>query len=176
VGSAIVVALVALIGVMAVPSLFGYRTLVVRSGSMTGTASIGSAVVSRPLAADAVDVGDIVVIQRQDHSGALLAPVLHRVIERTVDGEGQVIVRTKGDANPTPDPVPYVLRGATLTPVLVIPKVGFAIAFLRTPLGWLALVEIPVVLFVTLFLFRLWTSDAPARTIGSPDAITWSFP
>jgi hypothetical protein len=101
---------------------------------------------------------------------------MHRVIRRTVDADGQVIVRTKGDANPTADPVPYVLHGVTLTPVLVIPKLGFAIAFLRTPVGWLGLVELPLVLILTLFLFRLWTSDPPATVAGSPDTIAWSFP
>jgi signal peptidase len=174
--SGIFIGLLAVVCVMALPMMFGYRTLVVRSGSMTGTASIGSAVVSRPLAAEAVRVGDVVVLQRLDHGGAPLPPVMHRVIERTIDGDGRIIVRTKGDANPTADPVPYVLHGTTLTPVVVIPRLGYVIASIRTPIGWMALVELPLVLLIGLFLVRLWRSDTPAGATGSPEAVAGSAP
>lgn len=108
------------------PTLFGYAAAVVVSGSMSPT----------------IEVDDMVIIHRQDSysrrdiitykDGEIL--VTHR-IEDITDG-GYI---TKGDANNTTD--------GTISPdrvvgrvILVIPKVGALIAFLRTPFGMLLLV------------------------------------
>lgn len=143
-------------GLLALSSWMGYQNLFVRSGSMTGYAPIGSLVVARPLQAAEIKVGDVILIRRQ-HEGRVMAPVLHRVIERNADKDGQTVVRTKGDANPDPDPEPYVVREPTITPVVVIPRFGFALAALRTPAGWLGLVVLPAVLLLSMALVNLWS-------------------
>jgi len=137
------VLLCTLLGVLALYVLArinGYQTLVVLSGSMGSTAPVGSLVVGRPLPADQVAVGDVVLLQNPGHT-----PVLHRVIERS-EQDGAVVVRTKGDANPSPDPESHTLRGSTITPVLVIPGLGYALAVVRTTPGWIALILLPLVL------------------------------
>jgi signal peptidase I len=157
--------LVAALAALAFVFAFGGQVLIVRSGSMTGTASIGSGVVVRPHQAVDVAVGDVIVIQRQ-RDGQSLAPVLHRVIERHLD-DGEVVVRTKGDANLMPDPNPYVLRGPTLTSVLVVPGIGFALAMLRTPAVWFGVVLLPIIVFVALALVRLWRPYPPVTPIAA---------
>lgn len=95
-----------------------------------------------------------------------MTPVLHRVIERKVDNDGQIVVRTKGDANRDPDPEPYLVGQETLTPVFVVPRIGFLLATLRSPAGWLGLVVLPAVLLLSVVLVRLWSPpDEP--TLGT---------
>jgi signal peptidase len=144
----------------------GMRTLIVRSGSMEGTAPTGSLVLARSLDASDVEVGDVILMQREIE-GRQVTPVLHRVIELRVDGLSDVIVRTKGDANPDPDPNPYELRGATYTPALIVPYVGFALATLQTPVGWFALVVLPLLLGTIVWLRALWRDDETLDRIQS---------
>lgn len=162
----LLLALVGVIALLAVSSWMGYQNLFVRSGSMTGFASIGSLVITRPLQPADVKVGDVILIRREQE-GRILAPVLHRVIERNVD-DGQVVVRTKGDANPDPDLEPYVVRKPTLTPVMVVPRLGFVLAALQTPAGWFGLVIMPAVLLLSVLLVRLWWPPEET-TSGSDD-------
>jgi signal peptidase len=156
---AFLLVVVALGAALAISRLMGYRTLTVQSGSMTGTADVGSVVVARSIAAADVRVGDVIVIQRE-RQGAAPAPVLHRVIERRVDTSGQIVIRTQGDANPAPDPELQVLRGRTLTPVVIVPRLGGALATVQTPVGWFGLVVLPLVAAVSFSLCRLWAGEA----------------
>ena len=161
----VLLVVVASLGAFAVSNLMGYETLTVRSASMTGTAGVGSMVVARPIAAADVRVGQVILIRRE-RAGKALAPVLHRVIERHVDASGQIMIRTKGDANTAADPERLVLRGTTVTPVLIVPHLGVAVAALQTPAGWFGLVILPVVLALSVALARMWTSNAAPEEEG----------
>ncbi len=167
----VLVVLVALVALAGVPRLLGYQTLTVQSASMTGTASVGSLVVARPLAAAEVEVGDVVLVQ-QESGRAAAAPVLHRVIALH-DRDGQVVVRTKGDANADPDPTPYIMTADTVTPVLVVPYAGRALAFARTPVGWTTIVAIPATLLLWLQLKSIWF---PRRRPPEPEPVPISAP
>ena len=150
----VLVVLVALLALAALPRLLGYGTLTVHSASMTGTASVGSLVVARHLSADEIRVGDVVLV-RNKTDGVAAPPVLHRVIDLS-HRDGQIVVRTQGDANAEPDPTPHVLTGDTMTPALVVPHVGRWLAFARTPLGWTTTVAIPATLLLWLQLKAIW--------------------
>jgi hypothetical protein len=69
------------------------------------------------------------------------------------------MIRTKGDANTAPDPEPLALRGATVTPVLIVPHLGVVVAALQTPAGWFGLVILPIVVALSVALGRMWTSN-----------------
>lgn len=110
------------------PTLFGYSTAVVVSGSMSGT----------------IDVDDMVIIHRQNsysdgdvityiNSNSNL--VTHRIYEVTKDG-----YITKGDANNTPDKEIVTKDNVVGIVVMVIPKIGLLISALKTPLGMLCIV------------------------------------
>jgi len=151
---------VALIAAVALAPALGYRTLVVQSGSMGRAAPTGSLVLARPLRPADVQVNDVVLLQSTD--GATRPPVLHRVIDRRVDADGRIVVRTKGDANATADPSSYTLTGTTLSPVLVIPRLGHALGVLRSPVAWYGLVMVPAILLSAGALCRIWAPDGPA--------------
>lgn len=122
------------------PAVFGYSTAVVISGSMSGS----------------IEINDLVVIHRQKNyktgdiitfeSGESL--VTHRIVEETSEG-----FVTKGDANNAEDVRPVPLERVVGRVVLVVPRAGAAIGFLRTPLGMtclvlvgLLLIEVPALL------------------------------
>jgi signal peptidase I len=158
------------VALLSLPSVTGVQSLVVRTGSMGGAAPTGSLVVGRVL--DAVDVenGDVILLSRAVED-RVLEPVLHRVIERRVDESGQILVRTKGDANRAPDPGEYILRGRTLTPILVVPRLGRAVAALRTPAGWFGFVVLPTVLAGALWLRQIWGHREKRDRDASPSCV-----
>jgi signal peptidase len=153
-----VVTLLSALGLLAIPGLIGFRSLLVRTGSMTGTASVGSVVIAREVPVADIAVGDVILIQRS-RDGRALPPVLHRVVERNVDEFLRIVVRTKGDANEAVDPQPYVLQGTTFTPTVIVPHVGYALAFVRTPVGWFGAVILPLLVGTALWIRALWRDD-----------------
>jgi signal peptidase len=127
-------ALVAGLVMLAAPRVVGGQALIVTSGSMGSAVPVGSVVLVRPAPAAAVRVGDV-LLMREGTDGT---PVLHRVVERTVVN-GRISVRTKGDANPAPDPNPYRLGATAYLAATDVPGLGYAIAALRSPPGLLGL-------------------------------------
>lgn len=108
------------------PELFRFSQAVVMSGSMEPELS----------------VGDMVLIRREEeyHAGEIItfsdggSPTTHRILEETPEG-----FVTKGDANNVPDGGivhPGMVYGRV---ALIIPKLGSAALFLRTPAGWTVL-------------------------------------
>ena len=128
---AVVVALAALIGLGLLPRTGWYRPVTVLSGSMEPAFAPGDMVVVTPEPVGAVRVGQVISyrIPVGDHHVQS-----HRVIA-VLRRNGQVSVRTKGDANPTPDPWTATLHGDTVWRVrTVLPKLGWIVFWLRSPL------------------------------------------
>lgn len=122
------------------PDVFGFSTAVVISGSMSGSIEVNDMVVIRRQ--NGYEIGDVVTFETD---GSL---VTHRIIDRTERG-----FTTRGDANNSPDLEPVQQEQIVGRVVLVIPKIGKAIEFMRTPLGMtclvlvgVALVEVPVLI------------------------------
>lgn len=94
--------------------------LIVISGSMEPTISVGSLVVSSTVKAEDLHVGEIASLKRED--GVL---VTHRIVENSpTDGnEALRTIKMKGDANSAEDQKPYIQQEA-LKPLFVIPVVG----------------------------------------------------
>jgi signal peptidase len=129
---------------------------------MGPAAPVGSAVIGRRIDAEDVRVGDVILLHR-DAGGRRGLPVLHRVVWLE-HRDGQVVVQTKGDANPTPDSTRSVLRGQTVTPVYVVPYVGYLIGYAQRPLGWTLLVLIPTAALGGRWLRALWASSCQPAT------------
>lgn len=115
-----------------VPMPFGYGASVVLSGSMEPTISVGDLILIRE-EEDYVP-GDIVVYQ----TGSL--SVVHRLVSIE---EGSVI--TRGDANNVEDePFPLeLLKGKVFA---VVPKVGYGIWVLKSPIGILVTLALAILL------------------------------
>lgn len=115
-------------------SVLGYHSAVVLTGSMADAINPNDLIITK--AQDQYAVGDIVTYRTAG------ASVTHRIIERTDNGW-----ITKGDANNTPDGEidPSSIVGKV---VLIIPRIGAIITFMRTPLGMLCMVALLFVLLI----------------------------
>ena len=115
-------------GVTLMAAQTGLRPLVVRSGSMEPTIATGSMVLVRRIAADEIRKGDIVAVERPDHTR-----VTHRVLG--IERHGRTAELTmKGDANEDADAVPVTVRRADRL-VYQVPELGRVGAWLATPRG-----------------------------------------
>lgn len=159
VGSTLVtLAFAGMLAAVIVPALAGWKPYLVESGSMGEAVPVGSLTVMRPLAANSVKVGDVILLRRGNGTA-----VLHRVIERSA-ADGQVSVRTKGDANQAADPESYPVPTTTLRPAVILPKVGYAIPALRSAVGRCALVALAGLLLIVAALRRRPAPDTATPT------------
>lgn len=133
------------------PSVLGTTPMVVKSGSMSGSApdhiEVGDLIFVSPVKAEDLRVGDVISFME---SGSV-SVVTHRIIEIT---EGALSFKTKGDANNaedservTPDRIVGIYKGR-------IPKVGDFAIFLQTPFGMIVFIGIPLLAFIIYDIIR----------------------
>jgi signal peptidase I len=154
---ALVVALVALVGLGLLPRTGWYRPVTVLSGSMQPAFSPGDMVVVTPEPVTSVRVGHVISyrVPVGDHHVQS-----HRVIAVFRRG-GQVSVRTRGDANATADPWTATLHGTTVWRVrTVLPKLGWIVFWLRTPLPHQLTLFLAPLLLALLTVLRIWRRPA----------------
>ena len=108
------------------PTVFGYSSAVVLTGSMSGTIEPDDLIITHKQS-DYM-VGNVVMYQTDG------TPVTHRIVSESDKG-----YRTKGDANNTDDGTDIPKEDVVGKVVLVIPKIGAVIRFVRTPIGMLSL-------------------------------------
>ena len=141
-----------------------YRTVTVLTGSMTPGMPPGSMAVVVPIKPSAIRLGDVLTFE------APLADrpvVTHRVVE-VVEHGAHPVIRTKGDANATPDPWTARLAGTTAwRRVAVIPRAGSAIHSLRSPLIHRVTVYLVPALLAIALLAGIWSRDDGADDQGS---------
>lgn len=122
--------------------LFGFRPVVVISGSMEPEIMTGSMVVGQRIAANKINVGDVVTVPRP--TGGLIT---HRVVSTENVGQQASLV-LKGDANQIADVQPYKVDNVYKV-VGSVAHVGTFVEVLRSPQGlgllglfWLLLVVV----------------------------------
>ncbi len=119
---------VAVAGLTLTAAHSGMQPLVVRSGSMEPTIATGSMILVKRIDASAIKVGDVLAVERPDHTR-----VTHRVV--AVERRGATAELTmQGDANEDPDPIPVSVNHAYRL-VWQVPVVGKALAWLATAPG-----------------------------------------
>lgn len=111
------------------PTVLGFSSAVVLTGSMADAIQPDDVIITHRQ--DAYKVGDIVTYQTGGMS------VTHRIIAVHENG-----YRTKGDANNTDDGADIPQDAVVGKVVLVIPKIGAVIRFVRTPAGVLSLLAV----------------------------------
>jgi signal peptidase len=151
-----VAALLACVGVgalLAVPAALGYKRYVIVGRSMTGTYDRGSLIFDRPVPVGRLRVGDVITYTPPRHDGA----VTHRIVWIGRDRSGARAYRTKGDANPAPDPWHFTLHRPTQARVaFAVPYVGYAIGALSLRWVRMALIGLPALLVALAVLAGLW--------------------
>ena len=144
-----------------IPAVTGGATFVVGGGSMEPTIPLGSAVVTAPVAATDLAVGDIVSLRVGDQH----AVFTHRII-RLAERDGAVWLETRGDANTAPDPslVPAteVLGRVTLS----IPLAGYLVMVLGSVQGMLFLVSLGVLVLAGAWMLEALEDDLAESVRG----------
>ncbi|MEU1752808.1 signal peptidase I [Micromonospora matsumotoense] len=124
---------------------FDITLILFKTGSMSPTIPTGSLAVVREIPASAVDVGDVVTVDRTP-----LPPITHRVVE-IANGDGPSRLLTlRGDANDSNDATPYAVTHVRRVEWSV-PKLGYAVRAVSNPYAMSAI------------------------TIGTAAIVTWAF-
>ena len=111
---------------VAVPTLAGGTAYTVLSPSMRPTLPPGALVVTRPVQASDLAIGDVVTYQIRSGEPAVIT---HRVVALRLTADGEVLAQTKGDFNNAVDPElvqPEQLRGRLWYSVPVLGYVNAA--------------------------------------------------
>ena len=124
---------IGLLGLVTLPSLFGYQLLTVVSGSMEPTLGVGSVVIDEVISPLDARPGDIVTFQDPLRPRQLT----HRLQRMRVDGDTAYMV-TLGDANDAPERWTVKTDGQIGRVVAHLPKLGYARAALGTRYARLA--------------------------------------
>jgi signal peptidase len=114
------------------PRIFGKDVLVVRSGSMSGTFAVGSAVVMKPISqtnAKSLSVGSIVAFKSTANPDILIT---HRIVETIARGDGRVVFRTKGDVNKLVDQTFLDPSQVVGTYSFAIPRGGYVLVAIQS--------------------------------------------
>jgi signal peptidase len=151
-------AILSLLGVTLLPSILGYKTYTVLSGSMEPAIHTGSIVVAMPVNPSTLNVGDVIVYNRSDVSES----VTHRIVQRHDDGAKPTFT-TKGDANSAPDTWTVQYNGDTAGKiVLSIPLAGYLFHGLGSPQGRTLFLAVPVIVLAGMWLWQIWKPGAAA--------------
>jgi signal peptidase len=133
------------------------------SGSMEPAISPGDVVIDEQIAPTEARRGDVVTFRDPEDQGKLLT---HRVVGVRRDGSHLWFV-TKGDANNTRERWRVAADGEIGRVLYTVPWVGHVAVLARTPLGWVLLVGVPLLLLAAEELVRIWRP----RPRGEGDAV-----
>ncbi len=126
------------------PGVGGFTSMIVMSGSMSGTAEdhieVGDMIIAKKVNPDTLKVGDIVTFMEGKTA------VTHRIVEINEDGT----FTTKGDANNAEDQNPVAKDKIIGKYLFRIPKLGDLALFMQTPIGMLIFIGFPLVIYILL--------------------------
>ena len=152
----IVAAGLCLAATMLLPVAFGYQRYVITSGSMTGTYDQGSIVFDKTVPTSDLEVGDVITYSPPASSGET-GLITHRIYSIKNHGKDGFSYRTKGDANPTPDPWRFQLDQPTqATVAFAIPYLGYGIAALSVLPIRMIIIGLPALLIAIALIARMW--------------------
>ena len=133
-----------------VPSVLGLEFFSIQTDSMSPFLEAGDLAVGRVIKdKSALRPGDIITYWTVINGERVLNT--HR-IEVVYDGGGYLIFGTKGDNNPSADPLTVHESEVVGKYVAKVPAVGKALDYLQTPTGFLIVIVVPVFLF---FIYHL---------------------
>ena len=167
---AVLGAAITLVAAVGAPSLLGFRSLTVMSGSMEPAINTGDVVVARPVAPLTARPGDVVTFKQATAPDRLIT---HRVRSVRVDG-AMAEFETKGDANNTTETWRVPVRGRIGKVEYRVPSAGYLLHWSRSPYWRIGLVAIPSIALGWLTLVWAWRGpqDSPeVPEAPSPDPV-----
>ena len=145
---------------------FGWRVGFICSGSMEPELKTGSLVITRPVEAEEIVVGDMIAFYPEGETpGESL--VSHRVIG--IETASPLYFRTKGDANDNPDPFTVPARNLVGRICFKAHYVGYIAGFFRTPWGLLLGMVIPGLILITMYITsirRMLRKNGEEKLVG----------
>lgn len=114
-----------------------YRSFLVQSGSMEPSIMTGDIIIIEKL--DRYQKNDVITFENQQQ---------RRVTHRVVDIQNNQYLTTKGDANRSRDNEKITIDQVLGKVVLVIPKLGYLVAFSKSLPGLFLLIIIPGILII----------------------------
>jgi len=149
-GLAVIILLMAAAVLTFLAPHFGWRVDTVFSGSMEPELKVGGVVVTRPVEAEDIKVGDIITF----HSPLNEELISHRVI--AVGDEASLHFQTKGDVNEDADPFVVPAQNVVGKVCLHIPYFGYVTQFVKTPLGLLLTLCLPGLVIIAMEMRNIW--------------------
>lgn len=141
---------------MLAAALLGFERYVVTGDSMSGSIERGSLLFSETVPVSDLRVGDVITYQPPDRAGER-GLVTHRIVSVKRDGEGRALYRTRGDANPSPDPWRFTLPGPEQARAsLAIPYAGYPFALLGIREVRMLLIGLPALVVAAVLVTGLW--------------------
>ena len=122
------------------PRAFGYTPLVVVSGSMEPALHAGDIAVTKSVTPDEVSLGDVVTYRGEP------GLVTHRIVGLDLTPQG-AFYQMKGDANASRDPQLVSIDQIETRVLYRIPRVGYLVSFIDSPIGVLVLIVAPLTMF-----------------------------
>jgi signal peptidase I len=157
VASTVVLLAITLVAVgIVVPGLFGFERYVVTGGSMNGSIDRGSVVFAKPAPVSELKRGDVITYEGPKGE-APAGKITHRIHSIDHSRSGGAVLRTKGDANGSPDPWTFTLDRATQPRAeFHVPRVGLALIALQDRTVRMLALGLPALLVALSVLAGLW--------------------
>lgn len=147
------------------PTLFGFQSFAVLSGSMQPAIGTGDVVVVRTIAPLDAKIGDVVTFRSPENPGKL---VTHRATSIQASGETVTFV-TKGDAN-TGIERWSIAAGGTIGKVEYrIPKLGYVTNRVGSRFGRFAFLVLPALVLAVSELRRIWRTEPKGHGDADPE-------
>ncbi len=112
-----------------IPDIFGYKPMIVLSGSMEGTINTGDLVFVKIVDTNILKKGDIIAFRNEKNT-----VTTHRIVE-VMEANGSKIFTTKGDANNAEDA--NIVKSSDVEGIYVsrIGRLGNFLMFVQQPIG-----------------------------------------
>jgi len=124
------------------PSVFGYKSMSVLTGSMRPKINPGDLVIDNSIKnLDSVKLDAIVTYRNKEN-----VFITHRVIKINTNSDGTKTYVTKGDANPIADVEPVTQNQLEGILVARIPYMGYVGMFVKSGIGVMLLIVIPIII------------------------------
>jgi len=141
-------------------SVFGWRGYVVLSDSMRDTFAVGDIIVSKPVDPSQVQPGDIITFTSTDPN-AMGEVFSHKVRAVNPDGSFTTYGTTTGDDDLYPA-LPENLLGEY---AFHLPKLGYFFQFLRTPMGYLVVILLPILALIGFQVYNIYVTSQKLRRL-----------
>jgi signal peptidase len=147
-----------------VPRVGGATPYTILTGSMQPGLPPGTLVVVKPVPAERIAIGSVITFQLDSGRSTV---VTHRVVRVGIDGTGERVFSTQGDANNAPDPDPVLPVQVKGEKWYSVPYLGYVNNALGS--GNRAIALYVVISGLVLYAFVMFAGSARDRRRGRPE-------